>query len=78
MRNWDWQQLEELEREVPDPRGKSRLVQRHLLLALGLHWTGSYPMAVAHLETALENASEDATPHLVSLHARLLDTSYGE
>lgn len=69
--------LSELEREMPDPRGKSRLVQRHQLFTLGLIATGQYPMAVAHLEMAVEHAPSDSLDRLVWLLTRLKDTAFG-
>ncbi len=70
-------QLEELELEYPEARGKRRFVQRHQLFALAYMATGDYPLAAAHLEAAVENASEDCIDDLVRLHAQLKNTSYG-
>ncbi len=70
-------QLQELERTNPEARGKRRLVHRNQLWALAYLATGNYPMSAAHLEAAVENASEDCIDHLVSLHTRLKNTSYG-
>ncbi len=71
-------QLEELELAYPEARGKRRLVQRDQLWAFAYLATGDYPLAAAHLEAALENASEDCIDHLVSLHTQLKNTSYGK
>ena len=71
-------QLQELEREIPEARGKRRLVQRDQLFALGLLATGDYPLATAHLEAAIDNASEDCIEHLVQIHTQLKNTSYGK
>jgi hypothetical protein len=71
-------QLQELELEHPEPRGKRRLVHRNQLWASAYLATGDYPMSAAHLEAAVENASEECIDHLVSLHTRLKNTSYGK
>ena len=70
-------QLQELEPRYPEARGKRRLVHRNQLFALAYLATGDYPMAAAHLEAAVENASEDCIDSLVQIHARLKNTSYG-
>ena len=70
-------QLQELELEHPEASGKRRLVHRNQLFALAYLATGDYPMAAAHLEAAIENASEDSIDTLVPLHTRLKHTSYG-
>ena len=70
-------QLQELELEHPEARGKRRLVRRNQLFALGYLSTGNYPLAAAHLEVAAENASEDCIDSLVQIHTRLKNTSYG-
>ena len=70
-------QLQELELEYPEARGKRRLVQRNQLFALAYLATGDHPMAAAHLEAAVENASEEHIDNLVQLHTRLKNTSYG-
>ena len=71
-------QLQKLEAsEHPEAHGKRRLVHRNQLFALAYLATGDYPMAAAHLEAAIENASEDLIDTLVPLHTRLKHTSYG-
>jgi tetratricopeptide (TPR) repeat protein len=70
-------QLRELERGIPEARGKCRLVRRNQLFALAYLATGDYPLAAAHLEAAIENASEDCIDSLVQIHTRLKNTSYG-
>jgi hypothetical protein len=70
-------QLQELELEHPEARRKRRLAQRNQLFALAYLATGDYPMAAAHLEAAVENVPEDCIDHLVPVHARLKNTSYG-
>jgi transcriptional regulator with XRE-family HTH domain len=70
-------QLQELELEHPEARSKRRLVQRDQLFALAHLSTGDYPMAAAHLEAAVENASEDWIDPLVQIHTRLKDTAFG-
>jgi hypothetical protein len=69
--------LQELELAYPEARGKRRLVQRHQLWAFAYLATGDYPMAAAHLEAAVENASEDCIDSLIQIHTRLKNTSYG-
>ena len=71
-------QLQELELAHPEARGKRRLVQRDQLFALGFLATGDYPLAAAHLEAAIDNASEDWIEHLVQIHTQLKNTSYGK
>ena len=71
-------QLRELECEYPESRGKSRLVHRNQLFALAYLATGDYPMALAYLEAAIENASGDWIDNLIPIHTRLKDTSYGK
>ena len=70
-------QLQELELAYPEARGKRRLVQRDRLFAQAYLTISDHPMAAAHLEAAIENASEDCIDHLVSLHTQLKNTSYG-
>ena len=70
-------QLQELELEHPEACGKRRLVQRNQLFAQAYLATGDYPMAAAHLEAAVENASEEYIDTLVQLYTRLKNTSYG-
>ena len=70
--------LEELEFKHPEACGKRRLVRRDQLFALAYLMIGDYPMAAAHLEAAVENASEDCIDALVLLHTRLKNTSYGK
>jgi hypothetical protein len=71
-------QLEELELAYPEARGKRRLVQRNQLFALAHLAIGDYPLAAAHLEAAIENASQDCIEHLVQIHTQLKNTSYGK
>jgi hypothetical protein len=71
-------QLEELELAYPEALDKCRLIQRDQLFALAYLGTGDYPLAAAHLEAAIENASEDCIEHLVQIHTQLKNTSYGK
>jgi hypothetical protein len=70
-------QLQELELEHPEARGKSRLIHRNQLFSEAYLANGDYPMAAAHLEAAVEDASEECIDNLVPIHARLKNTSYG-
>jgi hypothetical protein len=70
-------QLEELDRASPFPCGKRRLARRDQLLANAYLVTDDYPMAAAHLESAVENASEDWVESLIQIHTRLKNTAYG-
>ncbi len=68
--------LQELDRWCPQSRGKDRLAERNRLFAEAYLATGNYPMAVAHLEAALESASPGEVNRLTEIHARFKDTPY--
>jgi transcriptional regulator with XRE-family HTH domain len=69
--------LNELDRCYPIPKGKHRLTTRNIYYANAYLAISNYPLAVAHLEAALESASgTDEIGILVDIHTRLKNTSY--
>jgi transcriptional regulator with XRE-family HTH domain len=69
--------LNELDRWCPISKGKHRLTERNSYYAKAYLAIGNYPMAVAHLEAALETAS-GARDSLVAIHTQLKQTSYAK
>jgi hypothetical protein len=69
--------LNELDRCCPISKGKSRLTDRNRHYAEAYLAIDDYPMAVAHLEAALETVySRTEIDQLVDIHTRLRNTSY--
>ena len=68
--------LKELDRWFPQSKGRSRLTARNRHYAEAYLATRDYPMAVSHLEAALETASGVEIDRLVDIHTRLKNTSY--
>jgi hypothetical protein len=68
--------LKELDRWCSLSKGRSRLTSRNRLYAEAYLATRDFPMAMAHLEAALETASGMEIDRLVDIHTRLRNTSY--